>query len=70
VTTYLSKNDAKELLTLKMNGFNPIVLLITDIENKSLKFDYFYIEKLKLQNMAIYELDYNSDIVKKIGGKI
>lgn len=69
VTTYLSKNDAKELLTLKMNGFNPIVLLITDIENKSLKFDYFYIEKLKLQNMAIYELDYNSDIVKKLEEK-
>lgn len=66
VTTYLSKSDAKELLTLKMNGFNPIILLITDVENKSLKFDYYYVDKLRLQSMTIYELDYNSDIVKKL----
>ncbi|MDF5361735.1 hypothetical protein P3687_25790, partial [Vibrio parahaemolyticus] len=66
ITNSLNKDDSKEILTLKMKGINPIIIYITDLENKAVDHDYSYLEILKLQSISIYELDYNSDFVKEM----
>jgi uncharacterized protein (DUF58 family) len=66
ITPFLNKEDAKEIINLKMKGFNPIVIHITDIQNKNYKINYSYIEKLKSESISVYEIDYRSNRARNL----
>jgi uncharacterized protein (DUF58 family) len=66
ITPFLNKEDAKEIINLKMKGFNPIVIHITDIQNKNYKINYSYIEKIKSESISVYEIDYRSNRARNL----